>query len=84
MAVKNGIALLAASALGAAAAFADAVKASAEYPEFYNGDTTMSYDSDDNYVGSWTYDDDYERERLKIRNWDDYDDFWGDSDDYWW
>ena len=40
MAMKNGIALLAASALGAAAAFADAVKASAEYPEFYNGDTT--------------------------------------------
>ena len=40
MAVKNGIALLAASALGAAAAFADAVKASVEYPEFYNGDTT--------------------------------------------
>ena len=44
----------------------------------------MSYDFDDSYVGSWTYDDDYERERLKIRNWDDYDDFWGDSDDYWW
>ena len=52
--------------------------------DVYSGDTTMSYDFDDSYVGSWSDDDDYNWERLRVSDWDDYSDAWGDSDDYWW